>query len=69
MEFAFVLDPLPVLKAYKDTSIAMMRAVAARGHRVLALEQADIYWRDGVTRARPRSVRDISRSPSHELLR
>ena len=39
MDFAFVLDPLPLLKAYKDTSIAMMRAVAARGHRVFALEQ------------------------------
>jgi glutathione synthase len=56
MEFAFVLDPLPVLKAYKDTSIAMMRAVAARGHRAFALEQADIYWRDGVTRARVRPL-------------
>ena len=29
MDFAFVLDPLPLLKAYKDSSIAMMRAVAA----------------------------------------
>jgi glutathione synthase len=52
MDFAFVLDPLPALKAYKDSSIAMMRAVAARGHRVYALGQADIYWRDGATRAR-----------------
>jgi glutathione synthase len=51
MDFAFVLDPLPLLKAYKDSSIAMMRAVAARGHRVYALEQAGIYWRDGATRA------------------
>jgi glutathione synthase len=51
MDFAFVLDPLSVLKAYKDTSIAMMRAVAARGHRVFALEQSDIYWRDGATHA------------------
>ena len=43
MDFAFVLDPLPLLKAYKDTSIAMMRAVAARGHRVYAIEQPAIY--------------------------
>jgi glutathione synthase len=56
MEFAFVLDPLPALKAYKDTSIAMMRAVAARGHRAFALEQADIYWRDGATRAHVRGL-------------
>jgi len=52
MDFAFVLDPLPLLKAYKDTSIAMMRAVAARGHRIYAIEQPALYWRDGVTRAK-----------------
>ncbi|HKU85691.1 MAG TPA: glutathione synthase [Casimicrobiaceae bacterium] len=54
MDFAFVLDPLPLLKAYKDTSIAMMRAVGARGHRVYAIEQPAIYWRDGATRAQAR---------------
>jgi glutathione synthase len=60
VDFAFILDPLPLLKAYKDTSIAMMRSVAARGHRVFALEQRDIYWRDGATRA---SVRRLELSP------
>ena len=44
MDFAFILDPLPALKAYKDTSIAMMRALVARGHRIFALEAADLYW-------------------------
>ena len=56
MDFAFVLDPLPLLKAYKDTSVAMMRALAARGHRVYALEQSVISWRDGATRARVRPL-------------
>ncbi len=56
MDFAFILDPLPLLKAYKDTSISMMRALARRGHRVFALEQPDIYWRDGVTAARSRPL-------------
>ncbi|MEO9135622.1 MAG: glutathione synthase [Casimicrobiaceae bacterium] len=56
MDFAFVLDPLPLLKAYKDTSIAMMRSIAAHGHRVFALEQRDIYWRDGATRASVRRL-------------
>jgi hypothetical protein len=32
MKFAFILDPLDKLKAYKDSSIAMMRAAARRGH-------------------------------------
>jgi glutathione synthase len=54
MDFAFILDPLPELKAYKDSSIAMMRELARRGHRVYALEQADIYWDAGVTRGRAR---------------
>ena len=52
MDFAFVVDPLPHLKAYKDSSVAMMRALAARGHSIYALEQADMYWEDGATRAR-----------------
>jgi glutathione synthase len=56
MDFAFVLDPLPLLKAYKDSSVAMMRAVAARGHRVYALEQSALYWRDGATRAAARPL-------------
>jgi len=52
MDFAFVLDPLLSLKAYKDSSVAMMRALAARGHRVYALQQADIFWSAAGTRAR-----------------
>ena len=56
MDFAFVLDPLPLLKAYKDTSVAMMRAVAGRGHRVFAVEQSEIYWRGGATRAQARAL-------------
>ncbi len=52
MDFAFILDPLPHLKAYKDSSIAMMRALAARGHAVYALGQADVWWEDGATKAR-----------------
>ena len=56
MDFAFILDPLPQVKAYKDSTVAMMRALAARGHRVHALEQSDVHWRDGATRARARPL-------------
>ncbi len=56
MEIAFVVDPLPSLKAYKDSSIAMMRAAQARGHTLFALEQADIYWTQGATQARVRPL-------------
>ena len=52
MDYAFILDPLPSLKAYKDSSVAMMRALAARGHRVFAVMQPDIAWDGRGTRAR-----------------
>jgi len=48
MKLLFVLDPLDEIKAYKDTSVAMMRAAQARGHQVLACEQRDLYARDRV---------------------
>jgi glutathione synthase len=58
MDFAFILDPLPELKAYKDTSISMMRELARRGHRLFAMEQSDLLWDAGRTcgRARPLEV-------------
>jgi len=56
MDIAFILDPLPELKAYKDSSIAMMRALQRRGHRVFALGQADIFWDRNVTRGAARAL-------------
>ena len=46
MQFLLVLDPLDSLKAYKDTSVAMMRAAQARGHAVWACEQQHLHWQD-----------------------
>ena len=59
MDFAFILDPLPELRAYKDTSISMMRELARRGHRLFALEQRELLWDAGRTcgRARPLEVK------------
>ena len=51
MKFAFVVDPLERLKPYKDSSIAMMREAARRGHEVHALEARDMYVRNGMVRA------------------
>ncbi len=48
MKFLFVLDPLESLKAYKDTSVAIMRAAQARGHRVFSCTQGDLFWKDRV---------------------
>ena len=51
MDVAFVVDPLHELKAYKDSSIAMMRALARRGHRAHAILQPDLCWEAGRTSA------------------
>lgn len=58
MDIAFIVDPLDSLKAYKDSSIAMMRAAALRGHGVHAFEQTDLSWRGGrvVANALPLTV-------------
>jgi len=40
----FIVDPLESLKAYKDSSVAMMRAAQARGHAIWAAEQTGLHW-------------------------
>ena len=44
MRFLFIVDPLPSLKASKDSSIAMMRAAQARGHQVWATTVDALAW-------------------------
>lgn len=43
MRIVFILDPIVSLKVYKDTSIAIMREAAARGHELLVAMQEDLY--------------------------
>ena len=57
MKLAFVLDPLERLKAYKDSSIAMMREAARRGHEVHALEARSMFLLENTVRA---SLRRLS---------
>lgn len=40
----FVVDPLDQLKAHKDSSVAMMRELARRGHDVWATTQPEMGW-------------------------
>jgi glutathione synthase len=44
MKLAFVLDPLEAIKISKDSSYAMMREAAKRGHTLAVLHQEDIVW-------------------------
>ncbi len=56
MRLAFILDPLPTLTAYKDSSIAMMRAAQARGHSIHAIARPDLWLRDGSVGARSLAI-------------
>lgn len=51
MKLLFVVDPLAGLKPYKDSSVAMMRAAAARGHGVFTCEARQLFVADGIARA------------------
>jgi len=64
MRIAFVVDPLPKLKAYKDSSIAMMREAARRGHAVFAFEAGEMHVRDGSVRTAYRAL-EVSGDDEH----
>ena len=48
MKLAIILDPLDSIKTYKDSSVAMMREAASRGHRLFVMQQGDLAWKGGV---------------------
>ncbi len=43
MRIALILDPLASLKLYKDTSLAIMREAAKRGHELFVSMQGDLF--------------------------
>ena len=58
MNLLFVADPLESFKPYKDSTFAMMREAAARGHALWACEPAHLHWQRGApVRARVRQLR------------
>ena len=50
MKLLFILDPLPNLKSYKDTSLAIMREAAARGHALYVCELHDVFLRNEIAK-------------------
>src|SRR5262245_50159795 len=56
MKIAFIADPLDTFKIYKDTTFAMMREAAARGHALYSMEQHDLLWRNGSVLGAARAV-------------
>jgi glutathione synthase len=57
MKLAFILDPLDSIKTYKDTSFAIMREAAGRGHLLYSLMQEDLVWRPGAVTGFARELR------------
>ena len=51
MKIAFLADPLSGFKTYKDSTFAMMREAAKRGHAVYAFEQRQMFLENGVVHA------------------
>ena len=57
MKLLFVVDPLDTFKTYKDSTFAMMREAAARGHELWACEPRELVWqRGGVVTATARRL-------------
>ena len=63
MKLAFVVDPLDSFKIYKDTTFAIMREAAARGHTLYAIEQEDLSWRGGTVCGNARRIELSGRKP------
>ena len=45
MRIVVILDPIETLKPYKDTSLAIMREAAIRGHQLFVALQSDLFLR------------------------
>ncbi|WP_019939338.1 glutathione synthase [Bordetella sp. FB-8] len=65
MHVLFIIDPLPLLKAYKDSSVAMMRALVARGHTLSVALQGELYIEAGIVRVRATPISLVSGADPH----
>ncbi len=51
-----VMDPIQTIKPVKDTTFAMLLAMARRGHAAHCIQLSDLWLADGVPHARSRAV-------------
>ena len=65
MHVLFIIDPLPSLKAYKDSSVAMMRALVARGHRLSVAYQPQLYIDEGTVKAVTQAIELVQHADLH----
>jgi glutathione synthase len=59
LSLLFVVDPLDKLKEYKDSTVAMMREAAVRGHSIFACTLDDLAYA-GQVQGRARRLRRAS---------
>ncbi len=57
VKVGFVIDPLALLKTYKDSSVAMMLAAQKRGWQIHALEQSDLYVENNRAKAHTQTIK------------
>jgi glutathione synthase len=57
IKLGVVMDPIGSIKAYKDSTLAMLLAAQARGWPIRYMEQSDLHLRDGKAFARSRALR------------
>lgn len=67
MRLVFVLDPLDSLKTHKDTSLAIMREAAQRGHELFVAMQGDLLLRQDKVRLMTRSFKFTQDASWHQL--
>lgn len=56
MKFLFIIDSISTLKAYKDSTVAMLHEAGRRGHELAVVRPADMLLRDGVVQADVKAV-------------
>jgi glutathione synthase len=64
MHFALIIDPLESLKPSKDSSIAIMRAAAERGHTLSTIAAGSLLLREECVFGRAQQLHMASRSSS-----
>jgi glutathione synthase len=56
MKLLFIADPLAGFKTYKDSTYAMMREAARRGHGLFAMVAEDLAWQAGRVAGRCQAI-------------
>jgi len=65
MQVLFIIDALAGLKAYKDSSVAIMRALAARGHAISVAMMGDLVSIQGQVHARTQAITLVPNADLH----